>query len=71
MGLFSTSVLARLVSRLNLRYPTLFRLLVIVTALDYVIPDALPFLDEVGLTLATLLVSQLKTRRASPTPSAP
>jgi hypothetical protein len=66
MGLFSTSLLGRLVSGLNLRYPTLFRLLVVVTALNYFIPDALPFLDELGLTLVTLLVSQLKARRTEP-----
>lgn len=69
-GPFSTSLLSRVVSQMNLRYPTLFRILVVVTLLDYFIPDVLPFADEIGLTLLTLAVSQWKDRRAAP-PAAP
>jgi hypothetical protein len=62
-GPFSSSLLSRLVSRMNLRYPTLFRILVVVTLLDFFVPDVLPFADEIGLTLLTLAVSQWKNRR--------
>ena len=69
-GPFSSSLLSRLVSRMNLRYPTLFRILVVVTLLDFFVPDVLPFADEIGLTLLTLAVSQWKNRRevTAPTP---
>lgn len=70
-GPFANSLLSRLVSRMNLRYPALFRILVVVTLLDYFIPDVLPFADEIGLTLLTLAVSQWKNRRpVAPRPGA-
>ena len=65
-GVFSNSLLSRLVSRMNLRYPVLFRILVALTLLDILIPDVLPFADEIGLAVLTLLVSQLKDRRTVP-----
>lgn len=67
-GLFSTSLLSRLVSRMNLRYPTFFRILVVVTLLDFFVPDVLPFADEIALSVLTLLVSQWKDHRAVPAP---
>lgn len=69
-GVSPTSLLSRLVARMNLRYPTLFRILVVVTLLDFFIPDVLPFADEIALTVLTLLVSQWKDRRATTTPPA-
>jgi len=67
-GLFSTSLLSRLVSRMNLRHPTFFRVLVVVTLLDFVVPDVLPFADEIALSVLTVLVSQWKDHRAVPAP---
>ncbi|MFO0773526.1 MAG: DUF6116 family protein [Nitrospiraceae bacterium] len=54
-----------LIAGLNLRFPTLFLLLVALTALDLVVPDPLPFVDEAFMILLTLLVGAWKTRRVS------
>ncbi len=56
-------MLARLLSRLNLRFPTLFLLLAAVTLADVVVPDFLPFVDEIALALLTTLVGLWKKRR--------
>lgn len=60
----ATPLIGRLIERLNLRYPTLFLLLAGLTALDFVVPDVIPFADELGLLLLTLLVGRWKARRA-------
>ena len=44
-------MLDRLLARLNLRFPVLFLLLAAVTAADLVVPDILPFVDELVLAL--------------------
>lgn len=58
------SLAGRLLERLNLRYPTLFLLLAGLTIADFVVPDVIPFADELGLLLLTLLVGRWKVRRA-------
>jgi hypothetical protein len=60
------SLLTRLVARLNLRFPTLFLLFALLTVLDFVVPDPIPFLDELGLALLTLLLAVWRERRPSP-----
>ena len=57
-----TSLFASLARRLNLRFPTLFLLLAIITLADILIPDFIPFVDEIGLALLTLLVGSWKRR---------
>ena len=64
----ATSIATRLAERLNLRFPVLVILLGVVTAVDFVIPDFLPFVDELGLFLLTLLFSRWKHRK---TPQGP
>jgi hypothetical protein len=59
----ATSIATRLAERLNLRFPVLVILLAVVTAVDVVVPDPLPFIDELGLLLLTLLFSRWKRRR--------
>jgi hypothetical protein len=59
----ATSVATRLAERLNLRFPVLVILLAVVTALDIVVPDFVPFVDELGLLLLTLLFSRWKHRK--------
>ena len=49
----------------NLRFPTLFLLLAGLFALDLVVPDFVPFVDEILLGLATLIVGNLTRRRDS------
>jgi len=57
-----TSLFASLARRLNLRFPALFALLAIITLADVLIPDLIPFLDEIGFALLTLLVGSWKRR---------
>lgn len=47
----------------RLRYPQLFVLAASLFLADLLIPDAIPFLDEILLGILTLLVSQWPKRR--------
>ena len=53
----------RLLGRLNLRFPGLFLLLLLVTAADFVVPDVIPFADEIVLALLTALFGLWKSKR--------
>jgi MYXO-CTERM domain-containing protein len=57
--------LVALVSRFaaKLRYPQLFLLTAALFLLDLVVPDAIPFADELLLGLGTLLLAGLRRRR--------
>ena len=50
----------------GLRYPTLFGLVAALFVIDLVVPDLIPFIDEILLALGTLLLGSLRKRRASP-----
>ena len=56
----------RLVGRLNLRFPTLFVIFAALTLADVVFPDCIPFVDEIGLALLTLIFGMWRQRRAEP-----
>ena len=47
----------------RLRFPTLFWLVAVLFVVDFVIPDFIPFADEILLGLATLLLGNWKRRR--------
>ena len=47
----------------RLRFPYLFLITLVLLALDVLIPDMLPFVDEIGLGLITLLLAMWKRRR--------
>jgi hypothetical protein len=47
----------------GLRFPTLFGLVAGLFVLDLVIPDLIPFADEILLALGTLLLGSLRRRR--------
>jgi hypothetical protein len=47
----------------GLRFPALFGLLAGLFLLDVLVPDVIPFADEVLLALGTLLVGSLRKRR--------
>jgi hypothetical protein len=49
----------------RLRFPTLFKIVAALFVLDLVVPDVIPFYDELLLALGTLLLGSLKTRRAA------
>jgi hypothetical protein len=57
------SILTRMLRGLNLRFPTLFALFASLTLLDLVVPDPLPFVDELGLALLTILLALWRERR--------
>ena len=55
------ALVARFASKL--RYPTLFMLTAALFLLDLVIPDMIPFADELLLGLGTLVLAGLRGRR--------
>ena len=54
----------------QLRYPTLFKLTAVLWLIDLVMPDPLPFVDEIMLGLGTLLLANWRTRRSPTKPHA-
>ena len=50
----------------GLRYPTLFGLVAALFVIDLLVPDLVPFIDEILLALGTLLLGSLRRRRAPP-----
>ena len=58
----------------GLRFPRLVLLTAVLFVLDLLIPDAIPFADEILLGLGTLLLGSLRRRRggaAQPSPPVP
>jgi hypothetical protein len=53
-----------------MRYPTIFLILLVITIADWVIPDPIPFVDEIVLGLLTALFG-LWRRRREPRPPKP
>jgi hypothetical protein len=47
----------------GLRFPTLFALVALLFVIDLLVPDVVPFVDEMMLALGTLLVGSLRRRR--------
>jgi hypothetical protein len=47
----------------RLRYPQLFKLTALLFLVDLVVPDMIPFIDELLLGLGTLLLANWKRRR--------
>lgn len=50
----------------RLRYPKLLALTAVLFGADLVLPDLLPFVDEILLGLLTVLFGSLRTRRDAP-----
>ena len=61
-----TSFVAQLLRRFNLRFPTLFLVLGGLTLIDFVVPDFIPFVDEIGLACLTMLLGSWKNRKTAP-----
>jgi len=61
------TVLSSLLQRLNLRFPGLFLLFAVLTLVDIIVPDFIPFIDEIGFGLLTLLLGMWKNRGAAST----
>ena len=65
-------MIGRLVTRFaaGLRYPTLFKIVAALCLLDLLVPDVIPFYDEILLALGTLLLGSLKDKsRQATSPS--
>jgi hypothetical protein len=60
--------LVALVNRVagRLRFPHLFLIVALLFLVDLVVPDVLPFADEILLGLATLLLARWKERAEAP-----
>ncbi|MCP4200427.1 MAG: hypothetical protein GY769_00660 [bacterium] len=58
------TIFTRWVSRL--RFPQLFTFTAALFFVDFLIPDLIPFLDEILLAAATLLLANLKDKTAVP-----
>lgn len=63
--------LAGAFQRLGLRFPTLFVILLTVTLADLVIPDVIPFVDEIVLAALTALFGLWRERRDQRETAAP
>ncbi len=50
----------------KLRYPTLFKVTCALFLVDLVVPDFIPFVDEILLGLGTLLLANWKQRKTPP-----
>jgi hypothetical protein len=61
-------MIGSLVSRFaaGLRFPTLFKVCAALFLVDLVIPDVIPFADEILLALLTLMVGAFRKRGAIP-----
>lgn len=51
----------------RLRYPTLFKLTAALFAISVLLPDPLPFVEEIMLGLGTLLLANWKNRKTPTT----
>lgn len=61
-------MIGRIVTRFaaGLRFPALFKLVAALFLVDLVVPDLIPFVDEILLALGTLLLGSLRKRREAP-----
>ena len=50
----------------GLRFPKLFALIALVFLIDLIVPDIVPFADEIILGLMTLVLGMLRERRSVP-----
>ncbi len=58
-------IIHRLLGGMNLRFPGLFALLATVFLIDLVVPDFIPFVDEIILAILTAIFALWKDRRAT------
>lgn len=54
----------------NLRFPALLLVTLVLLGVNLVVPDALPFVDELLMALTALLLARLK-RKPPPDPEGP
>jgi hypothetical protein len=72
MGLGRGTVVGWIVARLaRLRFPTLFLVTLLIFLVNVVVPDAIPFVDELLMGLATALLASLRARKLPDAKAAP
>ena len=52
----------------RLRFPTLFVLIALLFVIDLIVPDFIPFIDEIILGLLTVVLGLLRERRGNDEP---
>ena len=52
----------------GLRFPKLVLLTTLLFAIDLLVPDAIPFADEILLGLTAMILSLIKNKRSPPKP---
>lgn len=55
----------------RLRFPTLFKVTLALMVLSWLLPDPVPFMDEVITALATLVLANWKRREPAASPAPP
>lgn len=55
----------------RLKFPTLFKLTLALFAIDLLVPDLIPFIDEILLGLATLVLANWRRPENAPPAGAP
>lgn len=58
-------IIQKLLGGLNLRFPGLFALLATVFVVDLLVPDFIPFVDEIILAILTMIFGLWKARRTT------
>ena len=58
-------IIHKLLGGMNLRFPGLFALLAAVFFFDLVVPDFIPFVDEIILAILTMIFGLWKERRGT------
>jgi hypothetical protein len=56
-------VLQRILAPMNLRFPGLFVVFCALMLADFLVPDLIPFVDEIGLTILAALFGMWKKRK--------
>jgi hypothetical protein len=55
----------------GLRFPTLLLVAALLLLVDLIVPDVVPFVDEILLALATVVLARIKRRPAGEEPAGP
>lgn len=55
----------------RLRFPTLFKVTLALMVLSWLLPDPVPFMDEIITALATLVLANWKRSEPAPAPAPP
>lgn len=66
MSQLRQGLIERILAKYNFRFPTLFAIFAVLTVFDMLIPDVIPFVDELGLALLTMIFGMWRRRGTPP-----